>query len=43
MDEEGYLMDDNGNQLFDDDGQRIKLSQGQIQELYDKNIIEDDV
>ena len=42
MDENGYLIDDLGNYVQDEEGNRIKLSEEQIALLKSENLIVND-
>ena len=42
LDEEGFLMDENGNYIVDENEQMIKLSEEHIDYLRKSNMIEDD-
>lgn len=39
MDEEGFLMDENGNYLIDQDGVYLRLDDKQIEELRRNNCV----
>lgn len=40
FDTENYLMDGEGNYILTEDGKPIKLSEEQIQALFESNVIE---
>jgi hypothetical protein len=39
LDEDGFLMDENGNYLLDEEGNFIRLSEDQLHNLRDNNLI----
>ena len=41
MDEDGFLMDEDGNYLYDENGEQVKLTDEQVEELRENNIIEE--
>ncbi|EGR30669.1 hypothetical protein IMG5_126250 [Ichthyophthirius multifiliis] len=43
LDENGYLLDENGNYILDDEGQMIKLNEEHIQYLKETNMIEENL
>jgi len=42
IDDDGYLLDENGNYYFDKNGDKIKLDEKQIERLRIHNLIEED-
>jgi len=42
IDDDGYLLDENGNYYFDKNGEKIKLDEKQIERLRHHNLIEED-
>ena len=42
IDEQGYLIDDNGNYILDDDGKMLKLSPEHIEYLRESNMYEEE-
>jgi len=43
MDAEGYLMDEDGNYILDDQGDKVMLSEDQLDQLRANNILEEDI
>lgn len=42
INEHGYLMDEDGNFIYDDQGEMIKLNEKQIQRLRENNLLEEE-
>ena len=42
MDEQGFLMDEDGNYLMDEQGNFLKLSPEQLEDLRAQNLIEEE-
>ena len=40
IDEEGYLIDEDGNYVTDEEGNRVKLNEEQIEQLKEGTLIE---
>ena len=42
IDENGFLMDEHGNYIFDEEGNKIKLDEAQIEHLRANNLLEEE-
>jgi len=42
IDENGFLMDEDGNYILDDKGETIKLNEEQIERLRENNLLEEE-
>lgn len=42
MDDDGYLMDEAGNYILDENGKKVKLTEEELDRLRAHNILEDD-
>ena len=42
IDENGFLMDEDGNYILDDQGEKIKLNDDQIERLRENNLLEEE-
>ncbi len=42
FDENGFLMDEDGNYILDEEGQTIKLDQNQLERLRASNLLEEE-